>query len=106
MKWVLPMNEIILPYTKMATTSVFFLSAALAAGNTEWPVHKPIYSINQSSPTFSSFKASCAAEPKMTVHDFAQEISQVFASLSEDQEPLGSEFEAVWDENLDVLYQS
>ena len=35
-----------------------------------------------------------------------QEISQVFASLSEGQEPLGPEFEAVWDENLDVLYQS
>lgn len=35
-----------------------------------------------------------------------QEISQVFASLSEGQEPLGSEFEAVWDENLDVLCQS
>lgn len=100
------MNEIIPPYTQMATTSVFVLSVALAVGNTEWPVHKPIYSTNQSSPTFSFFEASCAAEPKMTVHDFAQEISQVFTSLSEDQEPLGSEFEAVWDENLDVLYQS
>ena len=100
------MNEIIPPYTRIATTSVFVLSATLAVGNTEWPVHKPIYSTNQSSPTFNFFEASCAAEPKMTVHDFAQEISQVFASLSEDQEPLGSEFEAVWDENLDVLYQS
>lgn len=100
------MNEIIPPYTQMATTSVFVLSAGLAVENTEWPVHKPIYSTNQSSPTFSFFEASCAAAPKMTVHDFAQEISQVFASLSEDQEPLGSEFEAVWDENLDVLYQS
>ena len=106
MKWVLRMNEIILPHTKMATTSVFALSAALAVGNTEWPVHKPIYSTNQSSPTFSFFEVSRAAESKMTAHEFAQEISLVFASLSEDQEPLGSEFEAVWDENLDVLYQS
>lgn len=106
MKWVLPMNEIILPYTKMATTSVFVLSAALAVENTEWPVHKPIYSTNQSSPTFSFFEVSRVAEPKMTAHDFAQEVSQVFASLSDGQESLGSEFEAVWDENLDVLYQS
>ena len=105
MKWVLPMNKINPSYAQMAITSVF-LSGALAVRDAEWPVHKSTYSTNQSSPTFSSFKASCAAEPKMTAHDFAQEISQVFASLSEDQEPLGSEFEAVWDENLDVLYQS
>ena len=100
------MNEIILLYTKMATTSVIALSTALAVENTEWPVHKPIYSTNQSSSTFSFFEVSRVAEPKMTAHDFAQEVSQVFASLSDGQEPLGSEFEAVWDENLDVLYQS
>ena len=56
--------------------------------------------------TFSSFEAFREFLPKMTMHDFAQEIAQIFSSLSEDQEPLGSEFEAVWDENLDVLYQS
>ena len=100
------MNEIIPPYTQIATTSVFVLSVPLAVGNTEWPVHESTYSMNQSSPTFSFFEASCAAEPKMTAHDFAQEVSQIFASLSDGQEPLGSEFEAVWDENLDVLYQS
>ena len=82
------------------------LAGITHARNAEWPVHKPIYSTNQSSPTFRSIQFSRAVEPKMTLHDFAQEISQVFASLSEDQEPLGSEFEAVWDENLDVLYQS
>ena len=42
----------------------------------------------------------------MQAQHIEQEISQVFASLSEGQEPLGSEFEAVWDENLDVLYES
>ena len=42
----------------------------------------------------------------MQAQHVEQEISQVFASLSEGQEPLGSEFEAVWDENLDILYQS
>ena len=42
----------------------------------------------------------------MQAQHIEQEISQIFASLSEGQESLGSEFEAVWDENLDVLYQS
>ena len=106
MKWVLSMNEIVLPYKTTATTSVFVFSAPLAVGNAEWPVHKPAYSTSQSSPTFSFFEVSCVVKPEMAVHDFAQEVSQIFTSLSEGQEPLGSEFEAVWDENLDVLYQS
>ena len=106
MKWVLPMNEIILPHTKIATTPIFLLNAALAVGDAEWPVHESTYSMDQSSPTSSFFKPFCSAELKMTAHDFAQEVSQVFTSLSDGQEPLGSEFEAVWDENLDVLYQS
>ena len=42
----------------------------------------------------------------MQVQHIEQEISQIFVSLSEGQKPLGFEFEAVWDENLDVLYQS
>lgn len=99
------MNEIVLPHTTTATASVFPLNAAINADNAAWPAYTPVYSTNQSSSTFSFFEMSRAAEPKMDMHDFAQEIAQVFASLSEGQEPLGSEFEAVWDENLDVLYQ-
>ena len=99
------MNKINPLYTQMTITSVF-LSSALAARDAKWPVYESTYSMNQSSSTFSFFEPFCSAEPKMTEHDFAQEVSQVFASLSDGQEPLGSEFEAVWDENLDVLYQS
>lgn len=100
------MNEIFLPHTTTATASVSPLNAAINVGNSAWPAYKSVYSTNQSSSTFSFFETSRAAEPKMDRHDFAQEIARVFASLSEGQEPLGSEFEAVWDENLDVLYQS
>lgn len=38
--------------------------------------------------------------------DFAREISKFYANLLEGQEPLGAEFEAVWDENTDILYES
>jgi hypothetical protein len=32
------------------------------------------------------------------------EIAEIVASLLEDQEPLGAEFEAVWDNNVGDLY--
>ena len=36
----------------------------------------------------------------------ADRIAEVYASLAEDQEPLGSEFEAVWDANAATLYEA
>ena len=33
------------------------------------------------------------------------EIADIFADLAEGQEPLGPEFEAVWDANTDNLYE-
>ena len=41
-----------------------------------------------------------------TAQDFGREIAAVYASLSEGQEPLGAEFEAVWDANVADLYES
>ena len=32
------------------------------------------------------------------------EIEEILASLLEDQEPLGAEFESVWDNNVGDLY--
>lgn len=37
---------------------------------------------------------------------FARAIASVFAVLSGGQEPLGEDFEAVWDANVDTLYES
>jgi hypothetical protein len=106
MKWGLSMNEVVLPRTITATAAVVGLNAALAVGNAVWPAHEPIYVTTQSNPTFSFFEAALAVTPKTSSHDFAQEVAGIFASLSEGQEPLGAEFEAVWDENVDELYQS
>jgi len=38
--------------------------------------------------------------------DLAKDVAAIFELLSERQEPLGAEFEAVWDENAAELYQS
>jgi len=80
--------------------------SAMFGGGWIVPNSKPVYVTSQSLPTFSFFEKSIAIMPATTSHDFAQEIASVFASLSEGQEPLGVEFEAVWDANVDALYQS
>lgn len=100
------MNEIVFPRTVTATAAVVGLNAALAAVNGVWPAHEPSYVTTQSNPSFSFFEAALAVTSRTSSHDFAQDVAAIFASLSEGQEPLGAEFEAVWDENVDTLYQS
>lgn len=106
MTWGLSMNEIVLSRTVTATAAIVGLNAAIAVGSATWPAHEPAYVTSQSKPTFSFFETACAVVPMTSSHDFAQEIAAIFASLSESQEPLGAEFEAVWDANVDALYQS
>lgn len=85
-----------------ATAAIVGLNAALAIGQATWPAPEPLYVTDQNSPTFSFFDVSL----NTTDQDFAKEIASVFAELSKGQEPLGAEFEAVWDDNLDALYES
>jgi hypothetical protein len=85
-----------------ATAAIVGLNAALAVGQATWPAPEPLYVTEHSSPSFSFFEVSL----NTTNQDFAKEIASVFAELSKGQEPLGAEFEAVWDDNLDALYES
>ncbi len=71
-----------------------------------WPVLEPVYVTSRSASTFSFFHTALAFTSTTGSAEFAQEIATVFASLSEGQEPLGAEFEAAWDANVDALYQS
>lgn len=100
------MNEVILPNATSTTFAVVGLNAALAMGNATWPTNEPIYVTTQSNPTFSFFEAELTATPKTSLNDFAQNVAEIFASLSEHQEPLGSDFESAWEKNVDTLYQS
>lgn len=42
----------------------------------------------------------------MTPNELAEALAEIFADFAANQEPLGAEFEAVWDANVDRLYQS
>ena len=85
-----------------ATAAIVGLNAALAVGQATWPAPEPLYVTEHSSPSFSFFEVSL----NTTNQDFAKEVASVFAELSKGQKPLGAEFEAVWDDNLDALYES
>lgn len=40
----------------------------------------------------------------MNDQEFAAELAKIYADLLAKQQPLGKEFEAVWEANLDKLY--
>lgn len=37
--------------------------------------------------------------------EFEAHLAEIYAKLAKDQEPLGAEFEAVWDAHADALYE-
>ncbi len=83
------------------------LTAAMAAGYPIWPTPEtPSYVTRHDRSTFSFFEKSVAFATPLTAQDFGQEIAAVYALLSEGQEPLGAEFEAVWDKNVASLYEA
>ena len=96
-------NRITFPNAVSATAAVVGFNAALAAGAAAWPTNEQTYFVNEAVPTISFFQGSVA---EVTDEEFAREIASVFTTLSDGQEPLGTEFEAVWDANVDKLYQS
>ena len=108
------MNELALE-GRSTSFAIVVVNATLAAMQTHldrpvqeaaWPAQKPAYVASPNTPTFSFFDAALAAASTTASTEFARNIAAVFASLSEGQEPLGAEFEAAWDSNADVLYQS
>lgn len=44
--------------------------------------------------------------PQKSVSEFYRDIAEIYIDLSARQEPLGAEFYAIWDANIDTLYES
>ena len=84
---------------------IMTVNAALAAGNISWP--DPIGSTYSrfSNSSYSSVARSLRNPTELNPISFEFEISKIYAYLAEDQQDLGAEFIAIWDANLDVLYE-
>lgn len=75
-----------------------------------WPVQDdPVYVVrHQPTASYSTYGYGLFnfVTPRSISRDFAREIAGLYADLLEGQEPLGADFEAVWDANVDVLYET
>ena len=84
-------------------------TAALAGGQLPWEAWPKIadssYLIAQQDSSFSSFFSSPAKMP-ITDIEFTKRIAEFYMNLAEGQEPLGREFEQIWDANATSLYES
>ena len=98
------MNDMTLS-NKTATLALVGVSAALASGQAFGLGVVPVYSTSQSDSSYSFVGRSLSDSPSVEPYNFSQDIASEFATLSKAQEPLGTEFEAAWDDNLDRLYQ-
>jgi len=82
------------------------VTAAIASEPTAWPQREPTnYTINKVDSTYSyteNWVDFLSFEESGT---FANGIAQIYASLLDGQEPLGSDFEKIWDENTGYLYE-
>ncbi|MBL4595955.1 MAG: hypothetical protein JKX99_05195 [Robiginitomaculum sp.] len=89
----------------VGTMAVFSL---IAANPVSWPEPEgTVYEVPENSPSYSSVTEQARLSTTSLVqNDFVREMSAVYAALSDGQEPLGAEFEAVWDQNIDTLYES
>ena len=111
------MNERIHDRNLPTTAVMVIVTAALHPGyashadsissHADWPTKQP--SFNSSSfcePTVSFIEQSTIVEEVSAAEDFGREIGAVYVSLLEGQEPLDADCAAVWDENIDQLYES
>lgn len=88
--------------TALAAASWSELAAIEGESAPSWPVQAPpAYSLDHITSSYSSLNRSLNDQ-----QEFAHRISAVYATLLEKQESLGADFEAVWDENVDRLYES
>ena len=94
--------------TTATTTAVVDNAVSILADPAPWPTHEFTYKVSQDAPSFSNYIRTLISdyELSVTLQTFASEIEMIYSALSEDQEPLGSEFEAVWDAHLHELYES
>lgn len=103
------MNDIVHFQTITATTTTVVDDAVSAlADQAPWPTQESNYKVSQNTPSYSNYIGNLISDYALSVplQIFASQIGMIYSALSDGQEPLGSEFEAVWDAHLHELYES
>ncbi len=102
-------NSINFPTTATATAIVARIFG-MTPNQEDWPKNELIYVVQQNAASFSSYESSMLMGRDNMVsaaaQEFSNEIAEIYSALALGQEPLGSEFEAIWDANAIDLYES
>jgi len=94
-------------FTGLATAALVAVNTAspeITAPTEDTQAQFPIVFAAQPPSTFSFFERT--VERIAMQEPFEKEVAVFFAALAEKQEPLGSEFENIWNKNSDDLYES
>lgn len=86
------------------TYTAFAVSAAMLAGQFQYPPRVEAYEVQQVRSTHSDFMENLT-KPASDDH-FAQQIAAIYNSFAERQERLGAEFEAAIFSDLESLYEA
>lgn len=90
-------------YRNPTNTFMVGITAAMAAVSPAWPAPAgTLYETSHSRPSYSSL----SFVSNVSTQNFGQQVAEIYALLLEGQEPLGGEFEAIWDANVDSLYEA
>ncbi|MCY4265713.1 MAG: hypothetical protein OXE78_12795 [Gammaproteobacteria bacterium] len=107
------MNKNIQFHSPAATVALISVSAILAGShvskpkNEIWPFfNTSSYAVAHDERTYSPLEILKSSPTRSIETSFDQKIADVYAMLTEGQESLGAEFEAIWDANVDQLYES
>lgn len=102
------MNDVIeYPVNLRIGKLVVGIAAAIGATHPAWPTRAATsFTLDHSSPSYSTFERSLvfAIAPDNT--EFAKIINGIYGELAGAQEPLGAEFEDIWDRHAADLYES
>lgn len=105
------MNNAVSYDASPATVGTLAFAAGLMLANglpqVEWPTNdNPLYIADHMASTYSPVMQSLSFAADEAGFSFAQKIAKIYATLAEGQEPLGEEFEAIWDANVNSLYEA
>lgn len=94
---------------KTLPTSIVTILIAMGFGKDFWVAPDFVassYYLPPSTSTFSPFEETLVLPGSSNAQEFEQKIASVYADLAAKQEPLEREFAAVWDANVEQLYES
>lgn len=93
-------------YSSVPAVAFLGLGAAIAAANGGWPMpDTPTYTAAHARASYSILNDVAVFEFQPSQKSFLDKISSYYAALLANQEPLGAEFENLWNENAAELYE-